>query len=610
MINPRDYQMAAHDAVIEWWRKSITPCVVEAATGSGKSVIVALIAKTLHRISNGKRILCLAPSRELVLQNSEKYQALGEQCSVYSASIGKSLRHPVIYATEGTFKSVAKRMGHEFAGVIIDEAHRLTPTIKRIIEDLREGNPTLRVCGLSATPYRLDGGFIFAKDTNGQPISEVQAKDPYFTQLVYTIGARELIDRKYLTPPKVGDIHAEGYDTTGLELARNGQFTQSSLDRAFAGWGRKTSAIIADVVAQAQNRRGVMIFCATTKHAEEALASLPPELSAIVTGDTPKAERASIIARFKAQKLKYLVNVSVLTTGFDAPHADVVAILRATESVSLLQQIIGRGMRLYDGKDDFLILDYASNLEKHCPDGDLFRPEIRAPYQSEGSAFIECECPQCNATNHFAARKNDAGLEVNHMGYFVDLDGQEVIDAVTGKPMPAHHGRRCRNLLPAGGGLMEPCSYYWSCKICPVCECDNDITARYCRECKTELIDPAAKLAEIHTKAKKDPTQVQCDEVLNMDVLDTMSRAGKPMLRVTFTTAYWVFSVYFQKEAQNQWAHDQYLRFVEVGTPRTISYKKKDDDFWHIIKYNQPTDDELLQEKIGRLVVKEDVLNV
>ena len=598
MIQPRDYQQAAHDAVIEWWKKSITPCVVEAATGSGKSVIVAMLAKSLYDMSKGKRVLCLAPSKELTEQNVEKYQELGEQCSVYSASIGKSLRHQVIYATEGTFKSVAKRLGHEFAGVIIDEAHRLTPTIKRIIEDMREGNPNLRVCGLSATPYRLDGGFIFAKDTNGQPISEVQAKEPYFTQLVYTIGARELIDRGYLTPPKVGDIHTEGYDTTGLELARNGQFTQSSLDRAFAGWGRKTSAIIADVVAQAKNRRGVMIFCATTKHAEESLASLPPELSAIVTGDTPKAERASIISRFKAQKLKYLVNVSVLTTGFDAPHCDVIAILRATESVSLLQQIIGRGMRLYDGKDDFLILDYAGCLDKHCPDGDLFRPEIRAPYQSEGSAFIECECPQCSAINHFAARKNDAGLEVNHMGYFVDLDGQEVMDAVTGKPLPAHHGRRCRNLLPAGGGLMEPCSYHWSCKICPVCECDNDITARYCRECKTELIDPAAKLVEIHTKAKKDPTQVQCDEVLNMDVLDTISRAGKPMLRVTFTTAYRVFSVYFQKEAQNQWAHDQYLRFVEVGTPRTIKYVK-DGDFWKVKGYNQKTDDELLQERLA-----------
>lgn len=598
MIQPRDYQQAAHDAVIEWWKKSITPCVVEAATGSGKSVIVAMLAKSLYDMSKGKRVLCLAPSKELTEQNVEKYQALGEQCSVYSASIGKSLRHQVIYATEGTFKSVAKRLGHEFAGVIIDEAHRLTPTIKRIIEDMREGNPNLRVCGLSATPYRLDGGFIFAKDTNGQPISEVQAKDPYFTQLVYTIGARSLIDRGFLTPPKVGDIHAESYDTSGLELARNGQFTQSSLDRAFAGWGRKTASIIADIVHNSRDCKGVMIFCATKKHAEEAMASLPPSLSVLVTGDLSKSDRSSAITRFKMQRAKYIVSIGILAVGFDAPHVDGLAFLRFTESISLLQQLIGRGMRLYDGKEFFWIWDYAGNIEKHCPDGDLFRPEIRAPYQSEGSAFIECECPQCNATNHFAARKNDAGLEVNHMGYFVDLDGQEVMDMVTGKPLPAHYGRRCRNLLPATGGTFEQCDYYWSCKICPVCECDNDIAARYCRDCKTELIDPAKKLVEIHTKAKKDPTIVQCDEVINMEVLDTISRAGKPMLRVTFTTAYRVFSVYFQKEAQNQWAHDQYLRFVEVGTPRTIKYVK-DGEFWKVKGYNQKTDDELLQERLA-----------
>lgn len=598
MIVARDYQIAAHDAVLTWWKKSIEPCVVEAATGAGKSIIVAMLAKSLYDLSKGKRVLCLAPSRELTEQNVEKYKSLGEQCSVYSASISKSLRHPVVYATEGTFKSVAKRMAHEFAGVIIDEAHRLTPTIKKIIEELREGNPNLRVCGLSATPYRLDGGFIFAKDTDGNPISELQAKDPYFAQLVYTISAKELIARGYLTPPKVGDINSETYDTSGLELARNGQYTQSSLDRAFAGWGRKTANIVADVVAQARGHTGVMIFCSTNKHAEEVMASLPPEMSALVTGGTPKAERASIIARFKAQKIKYLVNVSVLTTGFDAPHVSLVAILRATESVSLLQQIIGRGLRLFEGKTHALILDYAGNIEKHCPDGDLFRPEIRAPYQGKGEAFIECVCPECNATNHFAARKNDAGLEVNHMGYFVDLDGNEIVDTVTGKPMPAHHGRRCRNLLPAKGGTLEPCSYYWSCKICPVCEADNDIAARYCRSCKEELIDPAKKLVEIHTKAKKDPSIVQCDEVLNMDVVDTLSRAGKPMLRVTFTTAYRVFTVYFLKEAENQWAADQYQRFLAVGTPRTVLYVKQN-DFWVIKGYNQKTDDELLQERLA-----------
>ena len=572
--------------------------MVEAATGAGKSVMVAIIARTWHQLSGGKRVLCLAPTQDLTEQNVEKYGEIGEKCSVYSASIGKSLRHPVIFGTAGTFKAIAQRLGHEFAGVIIDEAHETTPTIKKIIEDMREGNPKLRVCGLSATPYRLDGGFCFAKDIDGQPISEVQAKDPYYAQLVYTIGAHELIKRGRLTPPKVGDINAPSYDSSGLTVGRNGQFTQSSLDQAYAGWGRKTSAIVADIVSQSVGKRGVMIFAGTNKHAEEIMASLPPELSIFVHGGMNKTERRAAIKAIKAQKYKYTVSVGILTRGFDAPHMDVIALLRHTESVSLLQQMIGRGIRLYQDKDYFLILDYASNIEKHCPDGDLFRPEIRAPYQGKGEAFIECTCPECNAINHFAARKNDAGLEVNHMGYFVDLDGQEIVDTVTGKPMPAHHGRRCRNLLPAGGGTLEPCSYYWSCKICPVCEADNDIAARYCRSCKEELIDPAKKLVEIHTRAKKDPTIVQCDEVLNMDVVDTMSRAGKPMLRVTFTTAYRVFTVYFLKESDNQWQHDQYQRFVDVGKPRTIRYLKKD-DFWQIKGYNQKTDDELLQEKLA-----------
>lgn len=598
MIQPRDYQIAAHNAVIDWWKKSIEPCVVEAPTGSGKSVIVAMLAKSLYDLSGGRRVLCLAPSRELVSQNAEKYELLGEKCSIYSASISKSLRHQVIFATEGTFKSVAKRLGHEFAGVILDEAHRIAPTVKKIISDMREGNPNLRVCGLSATPYRTLWGFIFAKDIDGNPISEFQTKDPYFTQLVYTLNARDLINRGYLTNPVVGEIHAEGYETSNLEIGKNGQFTPSSLDRAFAGWGRKTANIVADVVAQSRNRKGVMIFAATTKHAEEVMASLPPELSALVTGDTHDSERKSVVARFKAQKLKYVVSVNTMTTGVDFTHVDVVAILRDTESVSLLQQIIGRGLRLHEGKKDCLILCYSDAINRHCPDGDLFRPEIRAPYQGKGEAFIECVCPECNATNHFAARKNDAGLEVNHIGYFVDLDGNEIIDAVTGKPMPAHHGRRCRNLLPAKGGTLEPCSYYWSCKICPVCEADNDIAARYCRSCREELIDPAKKLVEIHTKAKKDPTIVQCDEVLNMDVVDTLSRAGKPMLRVTFTTPYRVFTVYFQKEAQNQWAADQYHRFLAVGTPRTVRFVK-DGDFWRIKGYNQKTDDELLQERLA-----------
>lgn len=604
MIKPRYYQSAAHDAVISWWKHTTDPCVVEASTGSGKSVMVAMLAKTLYDLSGGKRVLCLAPSRELVLQNAEKYGLLGEQYSIYSASISKSLRHQVIFATEQTFKKVAKRIGNEFAGVIVDECHRITDTIKNIISDMREGNSNLRVCGLSGTPFRLGDGFVFAIDVNGNAIHETQTRNPYFKKLVYYIGAKELIEKGYLTPVVVGDINAESYDVSGLEIQKNGTFKQETVDRAFEGWGRKTANIVADVVKQSQGRKGVMIFAATVRHAEEIMASLPPQISAIVTGKTTNAERASIISKFKKQEIKYLVNVSVLTTGFDATHCDVIAILRATESISLFQQIIGRGLRIHEGKKDCLVLCYAGNIDRHCPDGDVFRPEIRASYQSKSEGEISCKCPQCGSLNLFTARKNDMGAEINEYGYFVDLDGNEIIVDGTNKPFPAHHGRRCAQFVYRNK-TYEQCDYFWSSKECPACNHLNDIAARYCRQCTEELIDPAAKLVVLHKKHKKDPTQPQSDEVLEMTVIPTISRSGNEMIRVEFLTPTRMFTVYYQTNAKSQWLHDQYSFFMNmtdggIQKPRTVQYRKEN-DFYRVLGFNKPTDDEVLQNEVSRM---------
>ena len=591
----RDYQQTAVDKTIDWIKKNVAPCLVEMSVGAGKSIYVAEVARLIHQMS-GKRVLCIAPRAKLVDQNAKKYKALGLECSIYSASISKSLRHPVIFATPMSFVKVAERLGHEFSAVIIDEGEGVTATIRRIIDDMKKGSPNLRIIGTTGTPFTTDGGFVYALDEDGKPVPEFKTKDPYYTRLLYRVTTRQLLDRGFLTHPIIGDTGAESYDALNLMPNRAGKFKASDVDRVFVGHGRKTANIVADAMQRFSGRKAIVFFTSTVRHAEEVMASLHPDFAAIVSSKHPNSERD--MERFEAGKLRVLINVDLLTVGWDCPSVDGLALLRKTESARLLTQIVGRALRLHPDKKDALLLDYATNFESHAPDGDIFDPDIKASYAGEAKAGIECECPQCSGLNIFAARPNNAGLEVNPMGYFIDLDGQEILDQVTGKPLPAHLGRRCRNLLPIKGGDYQQCDYYWSCKHCPTCEADNDIAARYCRSCGEELIDPAAKLVEIHTKAKKDPTQVQCDEVLNMDVLDTISRAGKPMLRVTFTTAYRVFSVYFQKEASNQWAHDQYLRFMDVGTPRTIKYVK-DGDFWKVKGYNQKTDDELLQERLA-----------
>lgn len=591
----RPYQQNAHDAAIAWLRRSVEPCLIEAATGAGKSHVIAAVAESLHKISGGKHILCLAPSSELVEQNRAKYLATGAPASIFSASAGgKCLRHPVVFGTPQTVKNGIRRFGGRFCAVVIDECHGVTPTVRYIVDELRVINPNLRVLGTTATPYRLGSGYIYSMDEDGQPVGEDAAADPYFVAKVYTIGARELISQGYLTPPVIGQIGADNYETEHMQPNTLGKFSKTDVDQAYHGHGRKTAAIIADVVAKSRDRQGVMIFCATRQHAREALASLPPGLSALVTGDTPQGERKAIISRFKARELKYLVNVSVLTTGFDAPHVDVVAILRKTESVGLLQQIVGRGLRIDDGKDDCLVLDYAQNLEEHCPDGDIFAPKVRAKFNGSEAGTIKAECPSCSGVNTFAARKNDDGFELDKHGYFVDLDRQR-IETEHGH-MPGHYGRRCQALHPAPGGRVLQCDYRWTFKECPHCMADNDIAARYCRECKGELVDPNDKLRIEFKALKRDPTRIQTDKVIGWERLPTVSKAGANCLRVNYVTEYRKFSIWYWPESTAGKAYATWRQFCTATDegekmPETITYRKDaQTGFYRVFDYGAPAD--------------------
>jgi DNA repair protein RadD len=596
----RPYQAKAVDAALEWMRKSVDPFCIEAATGAGKSHIIAEIARVIHG-KTGKRVLCLAPSAELVVQNRGKFLATGNPASMFSASAGgKELRHPVVFGSPLTVKNRISRFQQQgnagYALVIIDECHGLTPTVRDIIDAMKDANPNLRVCGLSATPYRLGSGWIFMMHPDGKVNGDDVARDPYFTKCVYQIGARDLIGQGYLTPPVIGAVGAEGYDTSSLVANARGQFDAEAVDRAYHGQGRKTAAIVADVVAQARDRQGVMFFAATVQHANEVLSSLPPELSALVTGETPKAQRDSILARFKARQIKYLVNVSVLTTGFDAPHVDVIAILRKTESVGLLQQIIGRGLRLDGGKADCLVLDYTTNLTDHCPDGDLFAPVIRAGKGGDGEGGgLTCECPSCGYENQFSGKVEYLEYKKDAAGYILDLTGAQVMSEHG--PIPGHHGRRCMGLLQSGPrGEWERCSYRWTYKECPHCLADNDIAARYCHHCKGEIIDPNEKLVIEFKAMKKDPTRVQTDAVLSMSALPGVSQAGNKTMRVEWVTEYRQFTVWLQPEArhirgQAQWA--MFCNATNDGAEKTatVTYRKNaDTGFYEVLAYNRAAD--------------------
>lgn len=601
----RPYQQASVDAAIEWMKKSAAPACIEAATGAGKSHIIAEVARIIHAMT-GKRVLCLAPSAELVVQNREKFLATGSPASMFSASAGaKELRHPVVFGSPLTVKNRISRFQQDgtagYALVIVDECHGLTPTLKDIIEAMRTGNPNLRVLGLTATPYRLGSGWIFRQHADtpergaGRINGDDTSRDPYFAKCIYQIGGRSLIDQGFLTPPVIGKINAAGYETAGMELNSRGQFDADAVDRAYHGHGRKTSAIVADVVGQAQSRQGVMFFAATVQHAKEVMASLPPELTDLVTAETAKSARDNILKRFKARSIKYLVNVSVLTVGFDAPHVDVIAILRKTESVGLLQQIIGRGLRLCDGKTDCLILDYTDNLEDHCPDGDLFAPVVKAGKGGPSEGGMTCGCPDCAYENTFSANPVYLEYEKDDAGYILDLDGNQVQSDFG--PIAGHFGRRCMGLVQSGKrGEYERCGYRWTFKECPHCLADNDIAARYCRECRGEIVDPNDRLVGEFKALKRDPTQRQTDDVTSMVCIPGISRAGNKTMKVEWQTPYRQFTTWLQPEArhsrgQAEWAAFERMTDGATKPPKTVTYRKNPDTgFFEIHAFNKAPD--------------------
>ena len=328
---PRKYQVNPIEKAIQWMRKNTEGCVLDLSMSSGKASIAALIAHEMHRISGGKKVLVLCPSANLVQQNSDTYAKISDEYSIYSASISKSLRHSIVFATPQSFVNIVDNTNGEFCCVIVDECDQTTETVKTIISKLKEKNHLLRLCGMTGTPYRTGEGYIAEIDVDNSVIED--AANPYYKKIVARITPRELIELGFATPPKVINV-SEKYDTSNLELTAGGTFRQEDIDQAFVGQGRKTAAVIEDVINHSNSigARGVMIFGATINHCREIMDSLPNYNSAMVNGEMSDKHNKAAIEAFKAQKIRYLVNVNKLTVGFSVDHVDVIAILRATES--------------------------------------------------------------------------------------------------------------------------------------------------------------------------------------------------------------------------------------------------------------------------------------
>jgi len=386
----RPYQREAVDAVWNHIAASDTNPAVVLPTGSGKTHVIAEICRDAVQKWSG-RVIVLAHVKELLEQAAGKLRAVAPDLpvGVFSAGLG---RRDIGYAvTIAGIQSVYQK-AHDLGPmdlVIVDEAHLIPPDgegmYRRFLTDVRDVCDHQRVIGLTATPYRMKTGTICGPDS-------------VLNEVCFEAGVRELIVQGYLCPlrSRAGKATA---DTSDLHV-RGGEFVACELEERMDQEGL-VAAACAEVVAATAERRSVLLFCSGVRHGEHVACVLRERHGVecgFIEGGTPTKERDELINRFKRGDLKYLANVNVLTTGFDAPNVDCVAMLRPTLSPGLYYQMVGRGFRPAEGKSDCLVLDFGGNVLRHGP-VDAIR--LADPSAGDGEAPAK-ECPECQALIHAA----------------------------------------------------------------------------------------------------------------------------------------------------------------------------------------------------------------
>jgi len=395
MTQLRPYQQAAVDAVYEHLRTRDDNPAVVLPTAGGKSWVIAQLVKDAVLRWNG-RVLVLAHVKELLEQNAEKICRLCPEVpiGIYSAGLNRrETDKPVIVAgIQSVYRRACELDAFDLA--IVDEAHLIPPDgegmYRTFLAEAKVVNPHLRVVGLTATPFRLASGPICTPDG-------------ILNHICYEVGVRELIRDGYLCPL----VTKAGINKADFERlhVRGGEFVADEVE-ALMDADNLVIAACSEIVAHTHNRQSVLVFTSGVKHGKHVarvLAEMSGQEVGFLDGQTPAAERAELIARFRREAitghlpqapLKYLVNVNVLTTGFDAPNIDCVAILRPTMSPGLWYQMVGRGFRLHPGKQNCLVLDFGGNALRHGPVDQLRMPD--APGRGSGEAPAK-ECPECHA---------------------------------------------------------------------------------------------------------------------------------------------------------------------------------------------------------------------
>ena len=400
MLTPRYYQSDSVNAFFDYCERNHGkhPLIV-VPTAGGKSLIQALIIDKMLKYPN-VRMLLLTHQQELIKQNaSELLGFLDDRLldvGVYCAGLNsRDTKSQILFASIQSIHKKAWELGF-FDLILVDECHRIPQksigTYRKFLDEMFKINPKIVIGGLTATAFRMKHGIL------------TEGKDAIFNDICYSTSIPELINpnhfknrdhKQYLT----NIISKSGVNKADLNDVhiRGGEYVQGEMETAFRANGLIAKAVT-EIKEYTESRKKVLIFTAGIAHCEEVTEELNRNgLSARCThSNQNKNINEQNLEDFKSGKYKFLVNVDQYTTGFNERSIDCVILLRATQSPGLYMQMVGRGFRMFPGKDNCLVLDFGKNIERFGP---IDKIEIKKNKEGnrEVSTAPQKECPDCHS---------------------------------------------------------------------------------------------------------------------------------------------------------------------------------------------------------------------
>ena len=354
-----------------------------APTGAGKTVMLSAVIPSLLE-TTGKPVLVLQHRDELVAQNRKTFHAYNGTAiasSVFDAE-EKRLNRPVTFAM---VQSIVKRADDlpEFGAVVTDEAHHgVAPSYMKLYEAARAKNPAALLFGVTATPARADKKSLRA----------------VYDNVADQITLRELVLSGALVPPRAFHVDIGVRDDLAAVKKVAGEYDMAAVASIMDKEGI-TARIIAEWAAVASDRQTVW-FGATVAHAEHVAEALRAAgyTAATVHADMPDDQRQRVLRAYDKGEIQHIVNVAVLTEGWDCQPVSCVVLLRPSSHISTMIQMVGRGLRRLDPerypgrhKSDCIVIDFGTSLRTY---GSL-EPEIDMRDPKEKGEAPSKLCPSC-----------------------------------------------------------------------------------------------------------------------------------------------------------------------------------------------------------------------